>query len=214
MWDTEQHPASWRAWVYSAKEPGDRPDQGERCTTGRRSLRNTTTPMQWSQERRRRDWSRTPAMDSLAEPVLLGPLGKRYNVVLDHGAQAGRRGRRCGAVRYGHHAGSASGACRPSPMARWTSSFERMEDDTSLAGISSGVLLRPLVLRHSLSLDGYAAPPTSVPDDSFLEYDEDQEFVAYMPEVADLKAQDGGPILAHSGVRLAQALVRADLTYS
>ncbi len=30
-------------------------------------------------------------------------------------------------------------------------------------------------------------------------------------EVAGLKAQDGGPILAHGGVRFAQALVRADL---
>lgn len=36
---------------------------------------------------RRRDWSRPPAMHSLAEPLLLGSLGRRYNVVLDHGAQ-------------------------------------------------------------------------------------------------------------------------------
>lgn len=137
-----------------------------------------------------------------------------------------------------------------------------------------GVVMRPLILRHSLSLDGYAAAPTGVPDDFFLEYDEDEEFVAHMAtvlgsagvhamgartyrdmagywpfqkgpeadamnaipkvvfsrspidtpwatttvcsgdlatEVARLKAQDGGPILAHGGVRFAQALVRADL---
>jgi dihydrofolate reductase len=134
--------------------------------------------------------------------------------------------------------------------------------------------VRPLILRHGLSLDGYAAPPPSVPEDFFLEYDEDEEFVAHMAdvlgsagvhamgaqtyrdmaghwpyqdgpeadamnripkvvfsrrpidtpwatttvcsgdlatEVAGLKAQDGGPILAHGGVRFAQALVRADL---
>lgn len=134
--------------------------------------------------------------------------------------------------------------------------------------------MRPLILRHSLSLDGYAAAPAGVRDDFFLEYDEDEEFVAHMAtvlgsagvhamgartyrdmagywpfqegpeadamnaipkivfsrspidtpwatttvcsgdlatEVATLKAQDGGPILAHGGVRLAQALVRADL---
>ncbi|MFC9689773.1 dihydrofolate reductase family protein [Kribbella sp. NPDC056951] len=134
--------------------------------------------------------------------------------------------------------------------------------------------MRPLILRHGLSLDGYAAPPPGVPDDFFLEYDEDEEFVAHMAEVlggagvhvmgartyrdmaahwpfqegpeadamnripkvvfsrapietpwetttvcsgglaeevASLKAQDGGPILAHGGVRFAQALVLADL---
>ncbi len=134
--------------------------------------------------------------------------------------------------------------------------------------------MRPLILRHSLSLDGYAAAPAGVRDDFFLEYDEDEEFVAHMAtvlgsagvhamgartyrdmagywpfqrgpeadamnaipkvvfsrspidtpwatttvcsgdlatEVARLKAQDGGPILAHGGVRFAQALVRADL---
>ncbi|WP_165949458.1 dihydrofolate reductase family protein [Kribbella turkmenica] len=134
--------------------------------------------------------------------------------------------------------------------------------------------MRPLILRHGLSLDGYAAAPDGVPADFFLEYDEDEEFVAHMagvlgragvhamgaqayremaghwpyqdgPEadamnripkvvfsrrpidtpwptttvcsgdlaadVAALKTQDGGPILAHGGVRLAQALVRADL---
>lgn len=134
--------------------------------------------------------------------------------------------------------------------------------------------MRPLILRHGLSLDGYGAPPAGVPDDFFLEYDEDEEFVAHMAgvlgsagvhamgaqayremaghwpyqdgpeaeamnripkvvfsrrpidtpwatttvcsgdlatEVAGLKAQDGGPILAHGGVRFARALVRADL---
>ncbi|MBM7790821.1 dihydrofolate reductase family protein [Tenggerimyces flavus] len=134
--------------------------------------------------------------------------------------------------------------------------------------------MRSLILRNSLSLDGYAAPPTNVPEDFFLEYDEDEEFVAHMTdilgsagvhamgaqayremaghwpytdgpeadamnripkvvfsrgpidtpwekttvcsgdlatEIAALKAQDGGPILAHGGVRFAQALVRADL---
>ncbi len=134
--------------------------------------------------------------------------------------------------------------------------------------------MRPLILRHGLSLDGFGAPPAGVPDDFFLEYDEDEEFVAHMAEVlggagvhvmgaqayremaghwpyqdgpeaeamnripkvvfsrrpidtpwatttvrsgdlateiADLKAQDGGPILAHGGVRFARALVRADL---
>ena len=134
--------------------------------------------------------------------------------------------------------------------------------------------MRPLILRHGLSLDGYAAPPASVPEDFFLEYDEDEVFVAHMAhvlgsagvhamgaqtyrdmaghwpsqdgpeadamnriskvvfsrrpidtpwatttvcsgdlatEVAGLKAQDGGPILVHGGVRFAQALVRADL---
>lgn len=134
--------------------------------------------------------------------------------------------------------------------------------------------MRPLILRHSLSLDGYAAAPPGVRDDSFLEYDEDEEFIAHMAsllgsagvhamgartyrdmagywpfqqgpeadamnaipkvvfsrspieiswatttvcsgdlatEVARLKAQEGGPILAHGGVRFAQALVRADL---
>ncbi|WP_396906971.1 dihydrofolate reductase family protein [Mycolicibacterium phlei] len=133
--------------------------------------------------------------------------------------------------------------------------------------------MRPLILRHSLSLDGYAAAPAGVRDDFFLEYD-DEEFVAHMAtvlgsagahamgartyrdmaaywpfqqgpeadamnaipkivfshspidtpwatttvcsgdlatEVARLKSQDGGPILAHGGVRFAQALVRADL---
>ncbi len=43
--------------------------------------------------------------------------------------------------------------------------------------------MRPLILRHGLSLDGYAAPPASVPEDFFLEYDEDEEFVAYMAQV-------------------------------
>lgn len=134
--------------------------------------------------------------------------------------------------------------------------------------------MRPLILRHGLSLDGYAAPPVGVPEDFFLEYDEDEAFVAYMAdllgragvhamgartyrdmaghwpyqtgpeadamngipkvvfsrtpidtpwatttvcsgdlatEVARLKARDGGPIIAHGGVRFAQALVRADL---
>jgi dihydrofolate reductase len=134
--------------------------------------------------------------------------------------------------------------------------------------------VRRLILRHGLSLDGYAAPPQGVPADFFLEYDEDEEFVAHMAdvlgsagvhamgartykemaghwpyqdgpeadamnripkvvfsrrpidtpwptttvrsgdlaaEVAALKAQDGGPILAHGGVRFAQALVREDL---
>ncbi|WP_020579873.1 dihydrofolate reductase family protein [Actinopolymorpha alba] len=134
--------------------------------------------------------------------------------------------------------------------------------------------MRSLILRHSLSLDGYAAPPAGVPEDFFLEYDEDEEFVAHTPavlgsagvhamgartyrdmaghwpyqegpeadamnripkvvfsrkpidtpwatttvcsgdlatEVAGLKAQNGDPILAHGGVRFAQALVRADL---
>lgn len=134
--------------------------------------------------------------------------------------------------------------------------------------------MRPLILRHGLSLDGYGAPPAGVPEDFFLEYDEDEEFVAHMAEVlgrvgvhamgsrtyrdmaghwpfqtgpeadamnsipkvvfsrrpietpwatttvcsgdlatevANLKSQDGGPIMAHGGVRFAQALVRADL---
>lgn len=43
--------------------------------------------------------------------------------------------------------------------------------------------MRPLILRHSLSLAGYAAPPPGVPDDFFVEYDEDQEFVAHMAAV-------------------------------
>ncbi|MFE7503812.1 dihydrofolate reductase family protein [Promicromonospora sp. NPDC057488] len=134
--------------------------------------------------------------------------------------------------------------------------------------------MRPLILRHSLSLDGYAAASAGVHDDFFLEYDQDEEFVAHMAtvlgsagvhamgartyrdmaghwpfqtgpeadamndipkvvfsrspidtswatttvcsgdlaaEVARLKAQGGGPILAHGGVRFAQALVLADL---
>jgi dihydrofolate reductase len=134
--------------------------------------------------------------------------------------------------------------------------------------------VRPLILRHGLSLDGYGAPPEGVPDDFFMEYDEDAEFVAHMAgvlgsagvhamgatayrqmaghwpfqdgpeadamnripkvvfsrnpietpwetttvcsgdlatEIAALKAQDGGPILAHGGVRFAQALVREGL---
>ncbi|SDS03094.1 dihydrofolate reductase family protein [Microlunatus soli] len=134
--------------------------------------------------------------------------------------------------------------------------------------------MRSLILRHSLSLDGYGAPPPGVPDDFFVPYDEDPEFVTHMAEVlgsagvhamgaqayrdmaghwpfqdgpeaeamnsipkvvfsrtpietpwatttvcsgdlateiAALKEQDGGPILAHGGVRFAQALVRADL---
>ena len=134
--------------------------------------------------------------------------------------------------------------------------------------------MRPLILRHGLSLDGYAAPPAGVPEDFFLEYDEDEAFVAHMAdllgragvhamgaktyrdmaahwpyqdgpeaaamnaipkvvfsrkpidipwatttvcsgdlatEIAGLKQQAGGPILAHGGVRFAQALVRADL---
>ncbi|MFC0673013.1 dihydrofolate reductase family protein [Brachybacterium hainanense] len=134
--------------------------------------------------------------------------------------------------------------------------------------------MRPLILRHSLSLDGYAAAPPGVRDDVFVEYDEDEEFIAHMAavlgsagvhamgsrtyrdmaghwpfqtgpeadamnsipkvvfsrspidtpwprttvcsgdlatEIARLKAEDGGPILAHGGVRFAQALVREDL---
>lgn len=134
--------------------------------------------------------------------------------------------------------------------------------------------MRPLILRHSLSLDGYAAAPPGGRDDLVAEHDEDEEFIAHMSallgsagvhamgsrtyrdmagfwpfqsgpeadamnaipkvvfsrspidtpwatttvhsgdlaeEVAALKAQDGGPILAHGGVRLAQALVREDL---
>lgn len=133
---------------------------------------------------------------------------------------------------------------------------------------------RPLILRHGLSLDGYGEAPAGVPEDFFVEYDEDEEFVAHMAEVlgragvhamgavayrqmaghwpyqdgpeadamnripkivfsrrpidtpwatttvcsgdlateiARLKAEDGGPILAHGGVRFAQALVQADL---
>jgi dihydrofolate reductase len=42
--------------------------------------------------------------------------------------------------------------------------------------------MRPLILRHSLSLDGYGSPPAGVPGDFFLEYDDD-EFVAHMAEV-------------------------------
>jgi dihydrofolate reductase len=34
-----------------------------------------------------------------------------------------------------------------------------------------------------LSLDGYGAPPEGVPDDFFVEYDEDEEFIAHMAEV-------------------------------
>jgi dihydrofolate reductase len=54
-----------------------------------------------------------------------------------------------------------------------------------------------------------------VSEDFLLEY-EDEEFVAHMAEVLGtevqaLTAQDGGPILAHGGVRFAQSLVRADL---
>ncbi|EWS82145.1 riboflavin biosynthesis protein RibD domain-containing protein [Brachybacterium phenoliresistens] len=134
--------------------------------------------------------------------------------------------------------------------------------------------MRPLILRHSLSLDGYSAPPPGMREDLFPEYDEDEEFIAHMAallgsagvhamgartyrdmaghwpfqdgpeaeamnsipkvvfsrspldtpwarttvcsgdlatEVARLKAEHGGPILAHGGVRLAQALVRGDL---
>ncbi|WP_168207583.1 dihydrofolate reductase family protein [Microlunatus elymi] len=134
--------------------------------------------------------------------------------------------------------------------------------------------MRPLILRHSLSLDGYSAPPPGVPEDFFVEYDNDPEFVTHMaevlgsagvhvmgaqayqdmaghwpfqdgpeadamnripkvvfsrnpiptpwatttvcsgdlaPEIAALKAEEGGPILAHGGVRFAQAFVRADL---
>ncbi len=134
--------------------------------------------------------------------------------------------------------------------------------------------MRPLILRHGLSVDGYSAPPTDVPEDFFLAYDEDEEFVEHMAgvlgsagvhamgsvayremaghwpfqdgpeaeamnripkvvfsrspidtpwetttvcsgdlatEVAALKEQDGDPILAHGGVRFAQALVQADL---
>lgn len=40
----------------------------------------------------------------------------------------------------------------------------------------------PVILRHSLSLDGYGAAPPGVPDDFFVEYDEDEEFVAHMGE--------------------------------
>lgn len=43
--------------------------------------------------------------------------------------------------------------------------------------------MRPLIPRHSLSLDGYAAPPATVPEDFFVEYDEDEEIVAYMADV-------------------------------
>lgn len=134
--------------------------------------------------------------------------------------------------------------------------------------------MSPVILRHSLSLDGYGAPPEGVPEDSFVEYDEDPAFVAHMAEflrragvhamgsrtyrdmaghwpfqsgpeadamnevpkvvfsrrsietpwatttvcsgdlateIAKLKASGVGPIMAHGGVRFAQALVRADL---
>ncbi len=50
------------------------------------------------------------------------------------------------------------------------------------AGLT-GMDANPVVLRHSLSLDGYAAAAPGVPEDVLLEYDEDEEFIAYMGDL-------------------------------
>ncbi|WP_051432914.1 dihydrofolate reductase family protein [Promicromonospora kroppenstedtii] len=57
------------------------------------------------------------------------------------------------------------------------------EDESRDINTVLGVVVRPLILRHSLSLDGIAAAPAGVRDDFFLEYDEDAEFVAHMATV-------------------------------
>lgn len=50
------------------------------------------------------------------------------------------------------------------------------------AGLT-GMDANSVVLRHSLSLDGYGAVAPGVPEDVLVEYDEDEEFIAYMGDL-------------------------------
>ncbi len=40
-----------------------------------------------------------------------------------------------------------------------------------------------VVLRHTLSIDGYGAVPPGIPENVLVEYDEDKEFIAYMGDL-------------------------------
>lgn len=65
--------------------------------------------------------------------------------------------------------------------------------DASLTGMEAN----PVILRHSLSVDGYGAVPSGAPEDVLVEHDEDQEIgPSGMPVPGWSRRSEGQPLRA------------------